>query len=349
MKLIRLSLLILVSGLSALSAQTNGIDQTLEIVTAPTGEKLLQWQAKAGRSYFLQVSDPADHLNKWYWYPLIESGSGQSISHEIEATTDKRFFRLHYTEQTATDLDNADFDGDGLTNLEEITPVIRSGTIAARSIGGGSSTPNSTQTNPLDGDTDDDGTNDGNERDNGSDPTNPDSGGTPPGSDAGGGSSGSGGTGGNGSGGTGNPPSSADDFKLVYRGVFYNQSKYNTHYQPTVELYSRSTLTFFADKISADIPGIKVDAHSSGDADDETIDSHPESETATEEYIKIGTKSHIGSYPISNYAATDASNELFALFEAMPPVAGDDLTTWKNPGHEFEIRVQLSSSTPWRK
>jgi clumping factor A len=49
-------------------------------------------------------------------------------------------FRLYYTDQTATDLDTADFDGDAISNLDEVTYY---------------------NSNPLDSDTDNDGMSDG--------------------------------------------------------------------------------------------------------------------------------------------------------------------------------------------
>ncbi len=164
---------ILVSGFWTLpaSAQTNGIDQDLNFVTPSTGGKFIEWYGKTGRSYFVQVSDPSDHLNKWNWAPVIELGNNQSISYEVDCTADKGFFRLQYADQTDTDPDNADFDGDGLTNLEEITPYTRPGARAARSIIGGPPPANTIQTNPLDPDTDHDGLGDKWERDNGLDPT----------------------------------------------------------------------------------------------------------------------------------------------------------------------------------
>ncbi len=164
---------ILVSGFWTLpaSAQPIGLNEDSRVVTLPTGEKVFEWYGQTGRSYFVQVSDPSDHLNKWNWAPVIEPGYNQSISHEVDATANKGFFRLQYTNQTASDLDNADFDGDGLTNLQEITPVLRPGTRAARSIIGGPLPPNTTQTNPLDPDTDHDGLTDFDEQLNGTDPT----------------------------------------------------------------------------------------------------------------------------------------------------------------------------------
>lgn len=169
-RFLQLLLLILVSGLSNLSAQPGLQNEGSRIVTLPSGERVFEWYGKLGRAYFIQVSDPSDHLNKWKWSNVIERGNNQAISHEISSTADKAFFRLQYTDQVAADLDIADFDGDGLTNLQEITPVTRSGGSTPRTIGG-VSTPNTTQTNPLNGDTDGDGLSDKFERDNGLDPT----------------------------------------------------------------------------------------------------------------------------------------------------------------------------------
>ncbi|MEO5913882.1 MAG: hypothetical protein ABIS50_06590 [Luteolibacter sp.] len=153
----QLSFLLLVSCFWTLpaNAQTNGIDQPFSFIAPPTGGKFVVWYGKTGRSYFIQVSDPADPLKKWNWAPAIESGNNEEISYEVDGTADKAFYRLQYTDQTATNLDTADFDNDGLTNLAEITPYGW----------------NSTQTNPLDPDTDHDGLTDKFERDHGLDPT----------------------------------------------------------------------------------------------------------------------------------------------------------------------------------
>ncbi|MEO5915685.1 MAG: hypothetical protein ABIS50_15735 [Luteolibacter sp.] len=141
--------------LTSLNGQDIGIDQPFNFIAPSTGGKFVEWYGKTGRSYFIQVSDPADHLKKWNWAPVIEGGNDESISYEVDGTADKAFYRLQYTDQTAADLDTADFDGDGLTNLAEITP----------------DSTNGTQTNPLDTDTDHDGLTDKFERDHGLDPT----------------------------------------------------------------------------------------------------------------------------------------------------------------------------------
>jgi hypothetical protein len=48
----------------SIPAQQNGIDQTSELLTFPTGDKFLRWYGHSGRSYFVQVSDANDPLGK---------------------------------------------------------------------------------------------------------------------------------------------------------------------------------------------------------------------------------------------------------------------------------------------
>lgn len=103
-------------------------------------DKFLRWHGHAGRTYFVQISDPNDHLKSWTWAPIIETGNDEDISYEVDGTSDKGFFRLWFTDQPTTNPDDDDFDNDGLTNWDEI---------------------NLHQTNPLKADTDGDGMPDG--------------------------------------------------------------------------------------------------------------------------------------------------------------------------------------------
>lgn len=105
-----------------LSAQGNGIDQDSELVVVGS-DKFLRWYGHDARTYFVQVSDPNDHLNTWTWAPIIESGNDEFISYEVDGTADKGFFRLKYTDQVPganETLESADFDNDGISNWEEI-------------------------------------------------------------------------------------------------------------------------------------------------------------------------------------------------------------------------------------
>jgi len=140
--------------LPSLKAQNNGIEQSSELTTAPTGETIFRWDGKAGRSYFIQISDATNHLVIWNWAPVIESGNDEEISYEVDATADKGFFRLKYTDQpldSGKTVDTSDFDKDGISNIDEITSY--------------------PQTDPLNADTDNDGLPDGWEVTHGFDPT----------------------------------------------------------------------------------------------------------------------------------------------------------------------------------
>ncbi len=128
-----------------------------------TGEKVFSWIGQSGFSYFVQASPD---LLDWTWAPNIEPGVDAPMSYEVDGPTGAGFFRLVRTDQTAADLDAADFDGDGLSNNFELTPRPRPGGI----IGFSGLSPN-IQTHPLRADTDGDGLSDKWELENGFDPT----------------------------------------------------------------------------------------------------------------------------------------------------------------------------------
>jgi hypothetical protein len=131
--------------------------------TLPSGEKSLQWTGQTGQTYFLQSSTD---LSSWTWLPTIQSGVTATMSNPVSSTAPANFFRLVRTNKTAVNPYTADFDGDGLSNLEEITARPRPGGTA----GYPDLNPN-IQTSPLDKDTDHDGTTDDVEQDLNTDPT----------------------------------------------------------------------------------------------------------------------------------------------------------------------------------
>ncbi len=133
--------------------------QNSEVITVAS-DKFLRWYGHANRTYFIQISDPNDHLRKWTWAPVIETGNNSNISHEVGGTANNGFFRLWFSDEPTNDPDGDDFDYDGLTNLSEVTTH---------------------QTNPLMWDTDNDGLSDTWEITHGLDPNddgsiNPDNG-----------------------------------------------------------------------------------------------------------------------------------------------------------------------------
>lgn len=138
---------------TTLRAQNQGIEQASDVVIVGNN-KFLRWYGHAGRTYFIQVSDPNAPLSKWVWVPMIESGNDEYISHNVGGTAAKGFFRLKYTDQPTTNPDYGDFDGDYIANLVEITTY---------------------GTDPLNKDTDGDGFDDGVETWFSTDPLNPDS------------------------------------------------------------------------------------------------------------------------------------------------------------------------------
>lgn len=77
----------------------------------------LEWTALEGRIYFIQESQ---NLIDWTFAPTIELGYGLNIVWNFNSTSEKNFFRLRYTDQFAFDAMNEDFDGDSVTNMEEL-------------------------------------------------------------------------------------------------------------------------------------------------------------------------------------------------------------------------------------
>ena len=113
----RTALAILFCSSSLLTAQ--GTPQPLpEVFRDAEQDWNLSWWGISGRSYFIEVSDD---MRNWSFAPIIEPGNDEEIVWETGALSQRQFIRLTYTDQTAADLDAADFDADGLGNLQEIS------------------------------------------------------------------------------------------------------------------------------------------------------------------------------------------------------------------------------------
>jgi hypothetical protein len=132
-----LAILIIATSLAAV-LPLHAQQQDSEVITVGN-DKFLRWYGHSGRTYFVQVSDPNDPLKTWTWAPVIEPGDGVNISYEVDGTASSGFYRLWFSDQPTIDPDGDDFDGDGLSNLNEIEFY---------------------QTNPLKWDNDGDGLND---------------------------------------------------------------------------------------------------------------------------------------------------------------------------------------------
>lgn len=116
----RSGLLAIFAAATAAVSPTLAQEQNSEIIqVAP--DMFLRWYGHDGRTYFVQVSDPNDHLRKWTWAPIIETGNDENISYEVDGTADKGFFRLWFSDQFTTDPDGDDFDYDGLSNWDEVS------------------------------------------------------------------------------------------------------------------------------------------------------------------------------------------------------------------------------------
>ena len=88
-------------------------------VTVGTGGTVnLDFYGIAGRSYFIQYSED---LQTWNYFPVVELGANATISYGFSSTAPKFFVRLRYTDEPTDDAEKGDFDGDGLSNLDEIS------------------------------------------------------------------------------------------------------------------------------------------------------------------------------------------------------------------------------------
>lgn len=75
------------------------------------------WWGQPGRTYFLQHSDD---LLTWEYLPLIESGTDGLLSWSFTSTASKFFLRLRFSDIPTSDPFGADFDGDKVSNYDEL-------------------------------------------------------------------------------------------------------------------------------------------------------------------------------------------------------------------------------------
>lgn len=76
------------------------------------------WWSRSGQTYFLQHTE---NLTDWQYFPdVIEQGNDAVKEWGFTTTADRLFLRLRYTDQPTTDPANDDFDGDGISNVDEL-------------------------------------------------------------------------------------------------------------------------------------------------------------------------------------------------------------------------------------
>lgn len=95
--------------------------QKLEFTQGLQGTFNADWEGIEGRTYFMQFSM---NLVDWNYAPFIDFGDGEH-NRGIESDAEKFFLRLHYSDfpgiNSLDEAMNADFDGDGLSNIFEVT------------------------------------------------------------------------------------------------------------------------------------------------------------------------------------------------------------------------------------
>ncbi len=116
------------TALGCIALPSTGLAQANEnpIITvapapAPPGTYNITWPTTAGRHYYLQVS-PTIQANTWTYGPVAKTGTGENLVQPITVSTTppgRCFLRI----QWFTDADRApaaDFDGDGISNFDEV-------------------------------------------------------------------------------------------------------------------------------------------------------------------------------------------------------------------------------------
>jgi len=93
----------------------------VEFTPGAQGTFNVDWQGVAGRTYFTQFSLD---LISWYYAPFIDFGD-DSHHRGVDSTSPRLFLRLAYADvpgvESLEDAMNADFSGDGLSNIFKVT------------------------------------------------------------------------------------------------------------------------------------------------------------------------------------------------------------------------------------
>ena len=108
-----------ISFIGSLTAQTaTDSNEGLRITKDSSGDGLtLFWYGRTGRTYFVQQSPD---LLQWKYLPIMDSGTGAPLSYGVSTTASRGFFRLSYTDDPLAGDPDGDFDGDGMSNMDEL-------------------------------------------------------------------------------------------------------------------------------------------------------------------------------------------------------------------------------------
>ncbi len=118
-RFVLLSLAALLSGAGFCHAQSpddpnEGSRLSLD---AASGTFTFSWWGRAGITYFLQHSED---LFAWDYVPLIESGTDEVIEWGFPLSAERGFYRLRISDQPTNNPFTADFDGDHVSNWQEL-------------------------------------------------------------------------------------------------------------------------------------------------------------------------------------------------------------------------------------
>lgn len=96
------------------------LNEGLRVMPGTTaGDFTLTWWGRPGRTYFIQQSFD---LMEWNWVPAVESGSGAVGGMNFACSEERQFWRLVHTDApTGGNALTADFDGDGISNADEVS------------------------------------------------------------------------------------------------------------------------------------------------------------------------------------------------------------------------------------
>lgn len=105
--------------MAAPSAQAQTQENPQITALAPPNTYQITWPGVSGRLYFVQFSTD---LQTWTYAPTVNLGIGANIAYGFSSTTARAYVRLKYSVATNfTSAADGDFDGDGISNLEEVT------------------------------------------------------------------------------------------------------------------------------------------------------------------------------------------------------------------------------------